>query len=84
MEYLFDTEIALDSLQKIRAMLDLITERVSYFEFRATCHEISGTYLTGGISDKRGNYARRWTRTIRHELSINQPSWGIKDFKYNN
>ena len=29
MEYLFDTELALDSLQKIKAMLDLITERAS-------------------------------------------------------
>ena len=81
MEYLFDTEIALDSLQKIKAMLDLITERASYFGLRATCHEINGTYLTGVISDDRGNYARRGTRTIRHELSIKQPSWGIKDFE---
>lgn len=32
MEYLFDTEIALDSLQKIKAMLDLITERASVVE----------------------------------------------------
>ena len=29
MEYLFDTELALDSLQKIKTMLDLITERAS-------------------------------------------------------
>ena len=29
MEYLFETELALDSLQKIKAMLDLITERAS-------------------------------------------------------
>ena len=32
MEYLFDIEIALDSLQKIKAMLDLITERASVVE----------------------------------------------------
>ena len=32
MEYSFDTEIALDSLQKIKAMLDLITERASVVE----------------------------------------------------
>ena len=29
MEYTFDTEIALDSLQKIKAMLDLIVERAN-------------------------------------------------------
>ena len=29
MEYLFDTELALDSLQKIKAMLDVMTERAS-------------------------------------------------------
>ena len=32
MEYMFDREITLDSLQKIKAMLDLITERASVVE----------------------------------------------------
>ena len=32
MEFTFDKEIALDSLQKIKAMLDLVTERASVVE----------------------------------------------------